>query len=81
MTKKLIMTVMLMTFICGASLASAESVYHTKNGKKYHKEDCLLIKNKKPEQIEKGQAQKIGLVPCKKCFKEDLVLLEDKNKK
>ena len=52
------------------TLSFAEDFYATKNGKKYHKADCLLIKNKGAEKISLKDRQDRGLTPCQKCFKE-----------
>lgn len=56
--------------LLGSTYAFAEDVYVTKNGKKYHKTDCLLIKNKGAKPISLEDAQKKGLKPCRKCFSE-----------
>lgn len=73
--KKRIMTMVLCAaFLSFAALAHAEGVYATKNGKKYHKEECPLIKNKSPQEISKKDALAKGLEPCGKCFKDELSL-------
>ncbi len=69
-----------MTLVTIQSSSAAEDVYVTKNGKKYHKEDCRLIKNKGAEKISKKDAVGKGLVPCLKCFKEESSQLQDKKK-
>ena len=54
--------------VVGSTFAFAEDVYVTKNGKKYHKADCLLIKNKGAKAIPIEEALKRGLKPCHKCL-------------
>ena len=70
--KKVLMFVLCAAVLSTTVLAFAEDVYATKNGKKYHKEDCRLIKNKGAEKISKTEAVTKGLEPCSKCFKEEL---------
>lgn len=74
MIRKLMMLGILMTFLSAATYASADEVFVTPNGKKYHQETCRLIKNKGSlTKIDKEQAVEEGYAPCKKCFPEDLV--------
>ena len=49
--------------------ASAEMVYVTKNGKKYHSADCVLIKKSLTTPMEKSKAEESGHKPCGKCMK------------
>lgn len=73
MIRKLMMLGVLMTFISAAAFASAEEVFITPNGTKYHKETCRLIKNKATlSKVDKEQVVKEGYGPCKKCFAEDI---------
>ncbi|MBF0385014.1 MAG: hypothetical protein HQL27_03995 [Candidatus Omnitrophica bacterium] len=72
MVRKTIVMALVAAFIFTATFAFADDVYATKNGKKYHKAECQLIKNKKPAPIAKEDAAKKGLTPCQRCFKEDL---------
>ncbi|MBI3602339.1 MAG: hypothetical protein HY209_05540 [Candidatus Omnitrophica bacterium] len=66
-----VLTMMLAGMVLVSStFAFAEDVYVTKNGKKYHKVDCLLIKNKNAKPIALEDALKKGLKPCHKCFPE-----------
>ena len=46
-------------------------VYATANGKKYHKEDCYLIKNKNPQATSLAEAEAKGLTPCSRCFSDE----------
>lgn len=57
--------------IVGSTFAYAEDVYATKNGKRYHKVDCLLIQKKGAKPIAMEEALKKGLKACKKCFSTD----------
>ena len=43
-------------------------VYATASGKKYHRENCRLIKNRKTTGIPLADAQSKGLQPCSRCF-------------
>lgn len=71
MIKKVILTTLCVAFLA-TTAAFAEDVYATKNGKKYHKADCRLIKNKNPEPISLDDAKAKGLAPCRKCFKDEV---------
>ena len=66
--KKIVTMMLAGLLIAGSTFASAEDVYVTKNGKKYHKADCLLIQKKGAQPINMEEALKKGLKPCKKCF-------------
>ncbi len=72
MIRKWIVFSVLMSLFALTTQAYADQVFATKNGTKYHKESCPLIKNKGAEKIDKAQAMAKGLEPCKKCFKEDI---------
>ncbi len=74
MVKKIIALSVLVAFLglTSSAYVFAEDVYVTKNGQKYHKEDCRLIKNKNPQKIDKAQAREKQLEPCGRCYKEDL---------
>ena len=73
MIRKLMMLGVLMTFLSVATFASADEVFITPNGTKYHKETCRLIKNKATlSKVDKEQVVKEGYGPCKKCFAEDV---------
>ncbi len=50
--------------------AFAETVYATKNGKKYHQAECKFLTKSSPMTIALAEAQKKGLKPCGACFKE-----------
>jgi hypothetical protein len=56
--------------LISSTFAFAEDVYATKNGKRYHKADCLLIKEKGAKAISLEDATKKGLKPCRRCFGE-----------
>ena len=73
MVRKLAMMMVLTMCMATVGLASAEDVYVTKNGKKYHTEICRLIQNKGPHKISMGEALKKGLTPCKLCAKDSTV--------
>ena len=46
----------------------ADAVYATKNGKKYHKQECVFIKDRETVKIDDKDAIAKGLKPCGKCF-------------
>ena len=72
MIRKLMVLMTVFTILSTSAYAYAEEVYATKNGKKYHKEICRLIKNKSPQKITKEEALKKGLEPCQLCYKDEL---------
>jgi len=72
MLKKVIAVSLCVVFLSVAANASAEDIFATKNGKKYHKADCRLVQNKNPEAISKKEAAEKGLEPCSKCFKDEV---------
>ncbi|MBL7130488.1 MAG: hypothetical protein ISS45_03660 [Candidatus Omnitrophica bacterium] len=51
-----------------AKAKKQDLVYVTASGKKYHREDCRLIKNRKTTGISLADAQGRGLQPCSRCF-------------
>ena len=81
MAKKMMMAVLLVMFLRVTANSFAEDVYVTKNGKKYHKEDCRLIKNKKPIAVDRTIALKNNLEPCGLCFKDELNKMGQKTNK
>ncbi len=72
MIRKLLIATLTVTVLTVSSFAFAADVFVTANGKRYHKEDCPLIKNKNPHSVEKSEAIKEGLTPCSRCFKDEL---------
>ena len=68
MFKRLTALIMGLVFLTIASAALAEDVYITKQGSKYHKEDCRFIKNRDTEKIDIEDAKAKGLEPCGRCF-------------
>ena len=67
--KKLFMAVLALLILSNA--AFAESVFATKNGKKYHKQDCVFIKDRNASEIDDKDAIAKGLKPCGKCYHVD----------
>ena len=67
---KMIAGLLTAMMILSSSVVFAETVYATKNGKKYHHAECTLIQKRSPTAISMEEAQKKGLKPCGKCFKE-----------
>ncbi len=58
--------------ILSSAMAYAETVYTTKNGKKYHHADCTFIQKKSPVAVSMEEAQQKGLQACGKCFKDSV---------
>ena len=74
MGRKLVMAVMLMTFLSAATVVFAEDVFITRNGSKYHNEICRLLKNKENvKKMDKKEAIEKEYTPCKRCFNEDVI--------
>jgi methylphosphotriester-DNA--protein-cysteine methyltransferase len=77
MSKKALILGVFVAFLSTAafSAAAGEDVYVTEKGSKYHKQICRLVKNK-DNLIELDKEEAIGsdYEPCKRCFKEDLVV-------
>ena len=69
--KRLIALGMMMVLL-STSMVFADDVVFTKQGTKYHKATCSLIKNKSVEKADRAEAVKKGLEPCKKCFKDEI---------
>ena len=79
MIRKLMMIGMLMMFLSATTFAFAEDVFVTQKGSKYHKKECRLIKNRENViKMEKSEAIEKGYNPCKRCFKEDIAVNEEK---
>ena len=53
-------------FIAVSSIGSAQSVYKTPSGEKYHLESCRMVKNVS-NKISLADALESGLEPCKIC--------------
>lgn len=70
----------LILFSLMAHFASAQTVYVTENGKKYHKKNCTLV-NEGKKGIELSEAKKKGLEPCGVCKPDAVESPADKKKK
>lgn len=78
MIRKLMMTGMIITFLSVTTCVFAADVFVTPRGAKYHKEICRLVKDKDNiTKLEKKEALEEGYEPCKRCFKEDVVVEQD----
>ena len=71
MIRKLMLLGLLLAFLTTTTAVFAGEVVVTKNGKKYHKASCTLVKNKEVEKTDENEAIKNGYKPCKKCFKDE----------
>jgi len=75
MARKLMMLGVLIAFLSATTYVFAEDVFITQSGAKYHKEICRLIKNRNNvTKLDKEDAIEEDYGPCKRCFKEDVVL-------
>ena len=68
---KIISGLLMVMMVLSSTLVFAETVYATKNGKKYHHAECSLITKKSPVAISIEEARNRGLTPCGKCFKKN----------
>jgi len=68
MFKRLAALILCLTFLATTSFLFAEDVYVTKQGKKYHKQDCRFIKNRDTQTIDIEEAKAKGLEACGRCF-------------
>ncbi|MBM3248536.1 MAG: hypothetical protein FJZ10_03850 [Candidatus Omnitrophica bacterium] len=73
MLKKLTSLILCLVFLAATSAAFAEDVYVTKQGTKYHKQDCRFIKNRDTQAIDIKDAEAKGLLPCGRCFGKEEV--------
>lgn len=69
--KRMIASVLTAAMVLTSSAAFAQTVYATKNGKKYHQAECKFLTKSTPMSIALADAQKKGLKPCGACFKEN----------
>ncbi len=75
MIRKLMMLGMLVTFLSATTCVFAEDVFITQRGSKYHKEICRLVKDRENvTKLEKKEAVGEEYGPCKRCFKEDVIV-------
>jgi hypothetical protein len=75
MFRKMMMVGLVAAFLSMTTCVFAADVFVTQKGAKYHKENCQLLKNKgEVVKMEKSEAVKEGYEPCKRCFKEDVVV-------
>ena len=69
---KNVFTIGLIALLLAATTqAMAADVFVTSKGKKFHTEDCRLIKNKATTAIDDKEAIEKGLEPCKVCHKSE----------
>ena len=79
MIRKLMMVGMAIMFLSVTTHVFAADVFVTQKGSKYHKETCRLIVNKENiTKLQKEKAKEDGYGPCKRCFKEDVVVESEK---
>ena len=80
MLKRMLMMSLVAMMLAGTTMAYAADVYVTKHGKKYHKADCPLIRNKDVTEMTEKKAKKEGFEPCAKCMKKKAVKTEKPKK-
>jgi hypothetical protein len=73
MTIKRRITALVSMIVLGVAMASAQTVYVSRTGKSYHTTPTCwaLQRSKTVTPIDKAEAQKRGLKPCKICDKAD----------
>ncbi|MCG9881586.1 MAG: hypothetical protein MH472_13385 [Bacteroidia bacterium] len=77
MKKSIQVSILLLFFLfLGSVKLSAQTVYVTENGKKYHAKNCSLAKTGK-KGLSMAEAKKGGFEPCKNC-KADAIKPEEK---
>ena len=74
---KMIAGLLTAVMVLSSSAVFADTVYATKNGKKYHHADCKLIQKKSPAAVSLEEAQTKGLKPCGRCYKESAKAASD----
>jgi len=77
--KRIMMLVLSAALLANTALASAQDVYVTKNGKKYHKsETCRWVKGKETTTLDDKAAIEKGYTPCNRCASEKEKKVENK---
>lgn len=79
MKTKSILTISVITLFFICSKLTAQTVYITETGKKYHAKNCDIVKTGK-KGIALEEAKKKGLEPCKVCKIETETKTADKAK-
>jgi len=87
MFKKFVLVILGVTLLFASTVFA--DVYITKQGGKYHSENCPLIANKETQKITEQDAMAKGLTPCSRCIgkeqiknnNEDLVFVTANGKK
>jgi len=80
MLKRMLMMSLVAMMLAGTTMAYAADVYVTKHGKKYHKADCPLVKNRDVTEMTEKKAKGKGLEPCAKCLKKKARKAEEPKK-
>ena len=78
--RKVFIAGLCLLFLAVNSLAFAEDVFVTQNGKKYHASDCRFIKDRETQTIDKQEAVQQGYGPCQKCVSADSAAVQDSTK-
>ena len=71
MFRKLLMAGLCAMMLSAGTAAFAADVYVTPKGKKYHKADCRMLKNKEAVKMDEDEAIAQGLKPCGICLKDE----------
>jgi NOL1/NOP2/fmu family ribosome biogenesis protein len=79
MNTKTILAIGAFVLFFATSKLTAQTVYITESGKKYHAKNCDIVKTGK-KGIDLAEAKKKGLEPCKACKVESEPKVADKPK-
>ena len=81
MLRKMLMGGLCAMILTLSTVSFAADVFVTKDGKRYHRQECRLIQKREVTAIDEKDAIEKGLTPCKVCFKEEAKDGKAKDKK
>ena len=79
MKKQNVLFIITLFMLLCFSKITAQTVYVTDNGKKYHAKNCTVVKTGK-KGMDLAAAKKEGYEPCKVCKSDELKIEADKPK-
>jgi hypothetical protein len=79
MKNKNLLFIAILFLLLSFTKITAQTVYVTESGKKYHAKNCSLAKTGK-KGMELSAAKKAGYDPCKSCKAEEVKIEADKPK-
>lgn len=59
--------ILIFLLVCSSFSASAQDLYKTPSGEKYHLGSCRMVKNVSTKLVDESSIRKMGLGPCKIC--------------